>query len=138
MHESVKSVAPFLMFAGEQHGKAEEAMRFYISLFDNSEILEVERYGPGEMGPDGTVKTARFSLNGRELMAIDSAGPHAFTFTPSISLFVECESESELDSVFGKLSDGGQALMPLGHYGFSAKFGWVQDRYGVSWQLNLA
>lgn len=59
------------------------------------------------MGPDGTVKVARFTLNGTELMAVDSAGSHAFTFTPSISLFVECESETELDSAFGRLCDGG-------------------------------
>ena len=113
-------------------------MAFYTSLVSNSEILSIERYGPGEMGPEGTVKVARFTLNGTALMVSDSPIAHAFTFTPSISLFVECESEAELDAAFGRLLDGGQALMPLDNYGFSRKFGWVQDTYGVSWQLNLA
>ena len=134
----MESIATFLMFSGEQHGKAEEAMRFYTSLVDNSEILSVERYGPGEMGPEGSVKVARFTLNGAEFMASEAPGAHAFTFTPSISLFVECESDAELRAAFDRLLDGGQALMPLDNYGFSRKFGWVQDRYGVSWQLNLA
>ena len=134
----VRSVATFLMFSGEQHGKAEEAMRFYTSLVNNSEILSVERYGPGEMGAEGSVKVARFTLNGAEFMASENPGAHAFTFTPSISIFVECESEAELRAAFDRLLDGGQALMPLDNYGFSRKFGWVQDRYGVSWQLNLA
>lgn len=132
------SIAPFLMFSGEQHGKAEEAVVFYVSLFDRSEILSIVRYGPGEAAPSGTVKTARFTLNGTLLMAIDSAVDHRFNFTPSISLFVECESESELAEAYRKLADGGMELMPLDSYGFSKRFGWVQDRYGVSWQLNLA
>jgi predicted 3-demethylubiquinone-9 3-methyltransferase (glyoxalase superfamily) len=63
---------------------------------------------------------------------------HAFTFTPSTSVFVECESQAELDSVFGRLSEGGSVLMPVGNYGFSTRFGWVQDRFGLSWQLNLS
>ena len=63
---------------------------------------------------------------------------HGFTFTPSISLFVECESDTELEEVFGRLSEGGTVLKPVGNYGFSTKFGWVQDSLGVSWQLNLS
>ena len=63
---------------------------------------------------------------------------HAFTFTPSISLFVECESEAEMDATFSRLSDGGGVLMPLDNYGFSTRFGWLTDRFGVSWQLNLS
>lgn len=70
-------------------------------------------------------------------MAIDGAGPHPFTFTPAISLFVECESLEEIERVYRALSDGGMALMEFGDHGFSKRFGWVQDRYGVSWQLNL-
>jgi predicted 3-demethylubiquinone-9 3-methyltransferase (glyoxalase superfamily) len=74
---------------------------------------------------------------GQEVICIDSPVKHNFTFTPSISLFVECESEAELETAFGQLSASGAVLMPLDNYGFSKKFGWLNDRYGVSWQLNL-
>ena len=76
-------------------------------------------------------------MAGQDIICIDSPAKHAFTFTPSVSLFVECESEAELDMAFVQLSTGGSVLMPLANYGFSRKFGWVNDRYGVSWQLNL-
>jgi predicted 3-demethylubiquinone-9 3-methyltransferase (glyoxalase superfamily) len=129
-----RKITTFLMF----QGVAEEAMDLYVSLFGDSEIQRVERYGPGEQGAEGTVKQATFTLAGRDFMCIDSPVKHAFTFTPSISLFVECESESELESAFSRLSDGGGVLMPLGNYGFSTKFGWLNDRFGVSWQLNFS
>jgi predicted 3-demethylubiquinone-9 3-methyltransferase (glyoxalase superfamily) len=134
----MKSITTFLMFCGNQHGKAEQAVGFYTSLFKESRIVRIVRYGAGEQGPEGTVKMAVFTLNGKEFMAIDGAGPHAFTFTPAISLFVECESVEEIERVYRSLSDGGMALMELGDYGFSKRFGWVQDKFGVSWQLNLA
>ncbi len=70
-------------------------------------------------------------------MCIDSNVKHQFDFTPSFSIFLTCDTEEELESIYGKLSDVGQALMPLGDYGFSKKFGWLNDRFGVSWQLNL-
>ncbi len=126
-------VATFLMF----EGAAEEAMNFYVSLFKGSEIVEVERYGPGEQGTEGSLKKGHFKLVGHDLLCFNSPVKHAFTFTPSISLFVDCENEAELDEAFRQLSAGGQTLMPLGNYGFSTKFGWVNDRFGVSWQLNL-
>ena len=103
----------------------------------DSEITQIERYGPGEMGAEGSVKRADFVLAGREFLCIDSPVKHAFTFTPSMSLFVECESEAELESAFARLSDGGRVLMPLDNYGFSTRFGWLTDRFEVSWQLNL-
>ena len=135
----MNSVATFLMFSGERHGKAEEAIRLYTSLFSNSRILSVERFGPGDpQGEEGTVKVARFLIIGREFMAHDSAIDHNFNFTPSISMFVECESRSELDAAYEVLADGGMTLLPLNNYGFSKRFAWVQDRYGVNWQLNLA
>jgi predicted 3-demethylubiquinone-9 3-methyltransferase (glyoxalase superfamily) len=118
-------------------GVAEEAIRFYVSLFADAEITTMERYEAGEAGEEGTVKRAAFVIKGQEFMAFDSAIKHGFTFTPSISLFVQCETGEEIDRLYGKLSDGGQALMPLGNYGFSEKFGWISDRFGVSWQLNL-
>lgn len=129
-----RKVTTFLMF----EGAAEEAMNFYVSLFGGSEVREVERYGPGEAGAEGTLKTATFSLAGRDFRCFNSPTKHGFTFTPSISLFVECESPAELDEAFARLADGGGVLMPLGDYGFSKRFGWVNDRFGVSWQLNLS
>ena len=126
------------MFVGDQHGRAEEAINFYVSAFENSEIVDFERYGPGEDEPEGTVKRATFSLGGQEIMAMDSSGQHAFTFTPAMSIFVECESEQELDHLYATLSDGGTVLMPVQAYPFSARFGWLADKFGVSWQLNLS
>jgi predicted 3-demethylubiquinone-9 3-methyltransferase (glyoxalase superfamily) len=118
-------------------GVAEEAMNFYVSLFAGSEINQVERYGPGEPGAEGTIKRATFTLAGQQFHCIDSPIKHNFTFTPSVSMFVDCETEAELDLAFARLSDGGTVLMPLDNYGFSAKFGWTNDRFGLSWQLNL-
>lgn len=128
------TVRPFLMF----EGKAEEAMKFYVSLIPGSEIVEINRYGPGGPGPEGSVMTAVFSVGGQKVMCIDSFAKHAFTFTPSFSFFITCTSEEEIDKLSAALAEGGSTLMPLGNYGFSRKFAWVNDRYGVSWQVNLA
>ncbi len=127
----------FFMFVGKQHGKAEEAINFYISLFKDSGIINIERYGAGEGEPEGTVKHAVFTLNGQQYMAMESSLAHDFTFTPAISIFVICESEEEITTLYKGLADGGAVLMPLNTYPFSEKFGWVQDKYGISWQLNL-
>ena len=127
----------FLMFCGPHKGQAEEAITFYISLLQNSQIVAMDRYGANEAEPEGTVRLARFTLAGREYMAIDSAREHNFTFTPAFSIIVTCDSEAELEQLYEALGAGGAALMPLDNYGFSRKFGWVSDRYGVSWQMNL-
>jgi predicted 3-demethylubiquinone-9 3-methyltransferase (glyoxalase superfamily) len=127
-------ITTFLMF----EGAAEQAMNFYVSLFDRSKIVSIKRYGPNEPGKEGTVQHAIFELDGQQLMCIDSPTPHAFTFTPAMSLFVSCSDEPQIDRLAAALAEGGQALMPLGSYGFSQKFAWLQDRFGVSWQLNLA
>lgn len=116
-------------------GKAEEAINLYISLFNNSQINHIKKYGANEGGAEGTVMHASFVLDGTEYMAIDSPIEHAFSFTPAISIYVTCSSEEEVDRLFSKLSTDGQILMPLDTYPFSKKFGWVADRYGVSWQL---
>ena len=129
----MQKITTFLMF----DGKAEEAMRFYTSLFKRSKILHVTRYGANEDGAEGTVKHATFTLNGQEFMCIDGGAMHAFTFTASMSLYVRCETEEEIDTLFAKLAQDGQVLMPLDRYPFSEKFGWLSDRFGVSWQLNL-
>lgn len=128
-------ITTFFMFEGQ----AEEAMAFYTSLFDNSEIVKMTKYGsdgPGGPEAEGTVQHAVFTMKGHQYMAIDSYTKHPFTFTPSVSLFVECDSEDEINSLFKELSDGGKVAMPLDNYGFSTKFAWVNDRFGVSWQLN--
>lgn len=127
-------VIPFLMF---QDGKAEEAMNFYTSLIEDSEITSIIRYGANQPGDEGTVMQATFNLKGQEFMCIDSNVKHQFTFTPSFSIYVVCSTEEEIEALYEKLKEDREALMPLGNYGFSRKFGWVNDRYGVSWQLNL-
>ncbi len=130
----MQKITTFLMFDGQ----AEEAMRFYTSLFPDSEIKSLYRYGEHEAGAKDTVMHAVFSLHGQLFMCIDSSVKHEFTFNPAISLHVTCETEEEIDEVFGKLSQGGSILMPLDAYPFSRKYGWVNDKYGVSWQLTLA
>ena len=113
-----------------QGGVAEEAMRFYASLFEGTEILDVARHA------DGKIAKASITLAGQTIFCSDSPIAHAFTFTPSSSLFVQCASEDELRRLSQEL--GAQALMAVGNYGFSRLFAWVNDRWGVSWQLNLA
>lgn len=128
-------VRPFLMFQGVN---AEEAMNFYVALFADGAILDIRRYGAGEPGPEGTVMKARFRVGGQEIHCIDSPVRHAFDFTPAVSLFVQFETAEELDRVAAALAEGGSFLMPLGDHGFSRRFAWLNDRFGVSWQLNLA
>lgn len=130
----MSKITPFLMF----EGKAEEAINFYMSIFNDAEIIRIARYEAGEPGKEGEVSQAVFSINGQEFICTDTFVQHAFTFTPSISLFVECDSEEEINDAYTKLADGGELLMPLDSYPFSKKFGWVQDKFGVSWQLILA
>lgn len=130
----MEKVSSFLMF---QDGNAEEAMNFYTSLIEDSEITSIARYGANESGDEGTVMQATFTLKGQEFMCIDSNVKHQFSFTPSFSIFVTCDTEEELDNLYQKLGESGQLLMPLDNYGFSQKFGWLNDRFGVSWQLNL-
>ncbi|MBD3897248.1 VOC family protein [Halomonas sp. ML-15] len=126
-------ITPQLMF----EGNAEQAMRFYVSLFEGAEILGLEHYGPGEPGKQGSVKQAEFTLAGRRYLCIDSPVTHDFTFTPSMSLFVECESLGEFERLLEQLAEQGETLMPPDDYGFSTRFAWLNDRFGVSWQLNL-
>lgn len=125
---------PFLMF---QDGDAQAALDLYFATFPDSKMLQVERYAAGEPGPAGTIKVAIFMLCGREFMCSDSPVKHAFSFTPASSTFVDFASAAELERVFAILAEGGQILMPLDNYGFSQRFGWLNDRFGVSWQLNL-
>lgn len=129
----MSKVTPFLMFQGQ----AEEAINHYLSIFEDSKIISLVRYEEGGPEKVGKIAKAVFSISGQEFLCNDSTIQHAFTFTPSISAFVECDSENEVEDAYRKLLDGGQALMPIDNYGFSQKFGWVQDKFGISWQLNL-
>lgn len=126
-------ITPFLMF----EGNAEAAMDFYVGLFADGQVLEVDRYGDAGPGPAGSVRKAKFTVGGQTILCTDSFVKHGFTFTPSVSLFVECRDENEQERLYAALAEGGGVLMPLANYGFSRRFGWVNDRFGVSWQLNL-
>lgn len=125
---------PFLMF---QNGKAEPALNFYVSLFPDAQIVSMQRYGPEGPGAEGTILQARFQLPGLSVICVDSPVPHQFDFTPSFSFFIDCDDEEQLERLHSQLIDGGETLMPPGNYGFSRRFAWLNDRFGVSWQLNL-
>jgi len=113
-------------------------MNFYVSIFKPSGMHLIHRYGPDAATLEGGVMHAMFSLKGQTFMCIDSIVAHDFAFTPAISLYVACDSAEEIEHLFAKLSEGGTILMPLSSTPVSEKFGWVSDRSGVSWQLNLA
>ena len=127
-------IITFLTFQKED---AEQAMNFYIELFDNSKIDHINRWGKEGPGKEGTIMQATFTLNGKTFMCSDSPAIHEWDFTPAVSNYIECSDESELERLFTKLSENGQVMMPLNNYGFSQKFGFVQDQFGISWQLNL-
>lgn len=133
---SVQKIVPSLWFDKE----AEEAARFYTSLFKNSEILEMSHYS--EAGQEihgqkpGSVMTVDFALDGYRLTALNG-GP-AFKFNPSISFFANRESEEEVNTLWEQLSEGGSVLMELQKYPFSKRYGWLSDRYGLSWQISVA
>ncbi|SMO46051.1 VOC family protein [Fodinibius sediminis] len=131
----IQKIIPHLWFDDQ----AEEAATFYTSIFDDSKIANTSRYteeGYEIHGQEaGTVMTVDFELAGLKLIALNG-GPH-FSFTPAISFFVTCESETEVDSLWQQLSEGGTPLMPLKEYGWSEKYGWTKDKYGLSWQISL-
>lgn len=117
---------PSLMFSGVQQGRAEEAVRFYTSLFNNSAISGIVHYGAGEQGPEGQVTHAQFTLNGQTFMAMDSGVAQPFTFNEAVSLVVNCNTQDEVDFFWDKLTaDGGQ----------ESQCGWLKDKFGVSWQI---
>jgi len=140
------SITTFLTFVGDQCGKAEEAIQFYISIFPNSEIKRLIKYTEGEAG--GTpelIKFGVFTLNGTDYMVSESNYNHAWSFTPAVSLFISDTSDDLIRTLFERLStNGGQVMVPLdsykgeGDYGFGKKFGWCQDKYGISWQFVLS
>ena len=115
----MQKITTFLWF----NDKAEEAANFYVSLFQNSKIDAISRYGDAGPGPKGSVMSVNFQLEGQKFIALNG-GPH-FSFTPAISLFVNCESQQEVDQLWDKLSEGGR----------KDRCGWLQDKYGLSWQI---
>lgn len=129
----IQTVTPFLMF----EGKAEAAMTFYVSLFDDGEVVELVRYAAGQPGPEGSVFKGVFRVGGQTVRCFDSHVHHAFTFTPAWSLFIDCDSDAQIERLAAALGEGGKVMMALADYGFSRRFTWVEDRFGVSWQINL-
>ncbi len=131
--EMAREINPFLMFPSG----AEQAMNFYIALFPDSRIEGIEHFDKPGPGVEGSVKLATLNLLGRKLEFFDSPVRHAFTFTPAISFAVVCESAEEVDRLFAALSDGGQVLMGLDAYPFARRYGWINDKFGISWQLRF-
>ena len=129
---------PFTTSLTFQKGNAEAAMNFYVGLFDNASITKVQRWPAGGPVEEGKIMQATFDLDGNLFMCSDSPAVHDWDFSPAVSTYLECENEAELDGLFEKLSENGDVKMPPNNYGFSQKFGWVTDQFGVSWQLNLA
>ena len=115
----MQKIKPFLWF----DDKAEEAVNFYVSVFKNSKVVSMNRYGEAGPGPKGTVMSATFQLDGQEFLALNG-GPQ-FSFTPAISFFVNCETQQEVDELWEKLSAGGK----------EERCGWLKDKYGLSWQI---
>lgn len=123
---------PFLMFQGD----AQDALLLWKRAFpDHLEVTELDHHGAGEF--EGKVARAHFTLGGTAWHVLDSDVPHGFTFTPSTSIFVDCDDEDQLRHAARVLGDGGKVMMPLDAYEFSALFTWLSDAHGVSWQLNL-
>jgi predicted 3-demethylubiquinone-9 3-methyltransferase (glyoxalase superfamily) len=115
----MQKITPFLWFDSQ----AEEAAKFYVSIFKNSNVLNVTRYGEAGPGPKGTVMIVTFQLDGQEFSALNG-GPE-FTFSPAISFVVDCKTQQEVDDLWERLSQGGK----------KQQCGWLTDKYGVSWQI---
>ena len=126
-------VKTHMMFQGD----AKKAVDLYSAAFKDFEVGEIESYEEGEQVTEGLFKLANISFAGHELIIFDSPPVHDFSFSPSMSIFVDFDTRDELEAAFAKLSEDGKIMMPLDNYGFSNRFGWIADRYGVSWQLNL-
>jgi len=127
-----------LMFVGDQCGRAGEAVDFYAETIPAVSVGKVVRITDPADPRVGDVRRAEFTIGNTPFVAFDSHGPHAFGFTPAVSIWLDLDSERELDRIFTMLAEGGITRMPLADYGFSPRFAWVDDRFGVSWQLNLA
>lgn len=128
----MSQVATFIMF----QGNAQQAIDLYSGLFGSFKVQQLLHY---DETPDGQrrIKQASIDFDRQRLVLSDSPVSHDFSFTPAVSLHVNLATEAELERVFARLAEGGEVLMPLDDYGFSARFGWLNDRFGLSWQLNV-
>jgi predicted 3-demethylubiquinone-9 3-methyltransferase (glyoxalase superfamily) len=135
----------FLMF----HGNAEEAMSFYTSVFENAEVVHVIRARGEDTGwTEGTLQYGIFKIAGQQVVCMNTPPPgsrahntapwHEFKFNPAITIYVERDSKEDFDKLYEALIEGGEIYLPAQSYGFSPKFAWVNDRYGISWRINLS
>ncbi len=124
--EQNQKIVPSLMFANAQAGKAEQAMGLYTLLFDNSNVVMVNKYAENENQPEGNIKYARFALNKKEFSVMDNAMPFEHNFNEAISFVIECETQAEIDFYWDKLIENG---------GEESRCGWLKDKFGVSWQV---
>lgn len=126
LNEESPIIVPSLLFSGNQRGKAEEAINYYMSLFRMSSVDQVMHYEAGE-GPEGLVKYAAFTINGQKFAAMDNGHDVSYEFTPAVSFVVNCESQEQIDYYWDHLTEGGDVN--------AQQCGWLQDKYGVSWQI---
>jgi predicted 3-demethylubiquinone-9 3-methyltransferase (glyoxalase superfamily) len=123
--QNEQKILPAFMFTQENSGRAEEAINFYASVFDDSEINMVSKYEKGEHDVEGYIKHAQFTINGQRFVAMDSSGPHQFIFNEGLSIVVPCDTQEQIDYYWERLSEGGQ----------KSQCGWLRDKFGVSWQV---
>ncbi len=120
-----QKIVPCFMFVGQQHGRAEEAVKYYCQVFENSKVESIELYHGSDIEPDGTVVQAKFEFSNQKFTAMDSAWEHKFTFTEGLSFYIYCNTQAEIDYFWEKLTDGGE----------ESQCGWLKDKFGVSWQI---
>jgi predicted 3-demethylubiquinone-9 3-methyltransferase (glyoxalase superfamily) len=123
--EGAQKIVVSFLFAGEQYGKAQEAMKHYTSIFPNANIFHLETYKAGEEQPEGNLKFGHFALDNEMFAAMDGIGDHNFKFTEGVSLVAACETQEEIDNYWNKLTEGGA----------ESRCGWLKDKFGVSWQI---
>lgn len=128
----MSKVSTFVMFQGQ----AQQAIDLYSELFAGFKVQQVQHYDDSNDGPL-RIRQAFIDFDRQNLVFTDSPVSHDFGFTPAVSLFINFATDAELERVFARLAEGGEVLMPIDDYGFSARFGWLNDRFGLSWQLNV-
>ncbi len=125
----MSNVSTFVMFQGD----AQQAIDLYSELFPDFRVQQLQHYDDESR----RVRHATIDFDRHNLVFTDSPVSHDFSFTPAVSLHVNFATDAELERVFARLAEGGEVLMPIDDYGFSARFGWLNDRFGLSWQLNV-